>query len=717
MDKFTHADSLMECLVILTKLNDRPATKEALSYGLPFDPKDNKQRLFSINHAKANFSRAAANAGFNSSIVKRNLIDIPSVVLPAILVLKNDKACVLTAVDIDKEIVEIISPEIGEKPMSINFNKLEKNYLGYAFFLKRRYRGTRADTSVAQAGNRKKWFFGTLVKFKSIYGNAVLATLLINLFVIAGPMFTMNVYDRVIPHNAIDTLWVLAVGIFIIYLFDLFFKYIRTYFLEIAAKKSDVILSSILFEQSMNLKMKDRPSSVGSFSNHLKSFDSIRSFFASGAITAFIDLPFSIIFLIVIYSIHHLIVIVPLTIILIILLYSFLMRNSLHQVIASTQESAAIRNGILVESVSNLDTIKAFNANSSVQWKWEESTGHIAEKSLKSRIISSSLSTIVAFLSQVSSVAIVILGVYLIKEGELTMGGLIAINILAGRTIAPMAQVASLLANFEQTRTSLKILNELMEKDVERPKNKRFLRRPVFKGNIEFKNVTFSYSEETQTIPALSNISFKINENEKVGIIGQVGSGKSTIGKLLLGFYNPSDGGVYIDGIDIKQIDPADLRHNFCYVPQDVTLLSGTVRENITFKAPHSDDKSIIDAANLGCVSIFTDKHPMGLDLQVGEKGANLSGGQRQSVAIARGFILKSPIALLDEPTNSIDFTTENTVIQNLATAIKNQTTIVITHKPTILNIVDRIIVMDNGKIILDGPKNEVLAQLQGKTK
>ncbi|MCP3900748.1 MAG: type I secretion system permease/ATPase [Desulfobacteraceae bacterium] len=713
MDKFTKADSLTECLVVLTKLNNRPATIEALSYGLPFDPKDSKQRLFSLKSAKANFSRAAANAGFNSSIVKRNLIDIPSVVLPSILVLKDDKACVLTAIDIDKETVEIIVPEIGDKPMSISFNKLEENYLGYAFFLKKNYQGERIDTSATQAEDKNNWFFGTLKKLKTIYGNTILATLLINLFVIAGPMFTMNVYDRVIPHNAVDTLWVLAIGICLIYTFDLFFKYIRTYFLEIAAKKSDIILSSILFEQSMNLKMKDKPKSVGSFSNHLKSFDSIRSFFASGAITAFIDLPFSIIFLLVIYSIHNLLVVIPLIVTLIILLYSFLMRNSLHKVIASTQESAAVRNGILIESVSNIETIKAFNANSSVQWKWEESTGDIAEKSLKSRIVSNSLSTIVAFLSQLSSVAIIITGVYLIKQGQLTMGGLIAVNILSGRTIAPMAQVASLLSNLEQTRASLKILDELMEKDVERPKNKLFLRRPTFKGNIEFKGVSFSYPEEANL--ALSNISFKINANEKVGIIGQVGSGKSTIGKLLLGFYDPSEGGVFIDGIDIKQIDPADLRHNFCYVPQDVVLLSGTVRDNITFKAPHSDDESIIKASNLGCVNNFTDKHPMGLDLQVGERGANLSGGQRQSVAIARSFISKSPIALLDEPTNSIDFTTETLIINNLKEATKRQTAIVITHKPTILSVVDRIIVIDNGAILMDGPKTEILAKLQGK--
>lgn len=714
MNKSAYADSLMECLVILTKLYHRPATVEALSYGLPFDPSDNKQRLFTINQAKANFSRAANNAGFTSSIVRRKINEIPPVVLPAILMLKGDRACVITAIDYTQQTAEIIVPETDDTPLSVTLEKLDSDYLEYAFFLKKDYEGERNSTSAVKDTDKSKWFFGTLFKFRAIYGNVILATLLINIFVIAGPLFTMNVYDRIIPHNAIDTLWVLAIGICIIYTFDLVLKYIRTYFLELAAKKSDVILSSILFEQSMNLKMKDKPRSVGSFANNLKDFDSIRSFFASGAVTAFIELPFTIIFLIVIYSINHLIVFIPLTVTLIILLYSFLMKKSLHEVIASTQEASALRNGILVESLSNLDTIKAFNANSSVQWKWEESTGRIAEKSLKSRIISNSLSTIVTFLSQLSTVAIIVMGVYLIKEGELTMGGLIAINILSGRTIAPMSQVASLLSNLAHTRTSLNTLNELMEKDVERPENKLFLRRPIFQGNIEFKNVSFSYPDETTS--AISNISFKINAKEKVGIIGQVGSGKSTISKLLLGFYDSTEGSIFIDGIDIKQIDPADLRHNFSYVPQDVILLSGTVRDNITFKAPYSDDQAIIIASNLGYVNTFTDKHPLGLDMQVGERGFNLSGGQRQSVAIARAFISIEPIVLLDEPTNAMDFSTENAIIKNLKIASRNKTTIVITHKPSILTIVDRIIVMDNGQIVMDGPKDEILAKLGGKT-
>lgn len=710
MSNNTQIDPLMQCLLVLTKLNQRPATAEALSHGLPLDPSEIRQRLFSTEGGKANFSRAAARAGFSASLVKRKLTDIPSVVLPTILLLQNDSACVLTAVDFEEGTAEIIVPQIDEMPQEIKLERLEAEYLGFAFFLKKLYIDKRPEYDDNVEQDRKNWFFGTLWRFRGIYGNVILASLMINIFVVVSPLFTMNVYDRVIPHNAVDTLWVLAVGMFVVYSFDLLLKFIRTYFLEVIAKKSDVILSSMIFEQALNIKMKDRPRSVGSFANNIKDFDSIRSFYSSSALTAFIDFPFVIIFLLVISYVAGRLVFVPIAIIVCIISYSLIVRKPLQKSIESTFESAARRNGLLIESLSNLENIKSFNASSSVQWGWEERTGDIANKSLRSKMLSSSLSAVSVFLTQLATVAIVVTGVYLIKEGLLTMGGLIATVILSSRTIAPMSQVASLLSNYQQMKTSLNALNDLMDKDVERPEHKNFLRRPVFKGAIEFKNVSFCYPEETNQ--ALAEVSLRINPGERVGIIGQVGSGKSTFSKLLLGLYEPTEGAVFVDGIDIQQMDPADLRHNVSYVPQDVTLFSGTVRENIVFKAPHSDDEAILEAVRVGTVNAFTDKHPMGLDLFVGERGANLSGGQRQSVAVARAMLTESPIVLLDEPTNSMDFTTEAKVIQNLKKATEGKTTIVITHKPSILAIVDRLIVMDSGRIVMDGPKNEILQKL-----
>ncbi|MGL1932087.1 MAG: type I secretion system permease/ATPase [Desulfotalea sp.] len=715
MDEKLRSDPLLLCLVALTKINKKPASAEALIQGLPFDPTDEKKRLFSINTSNSNFSRAAGRAGFTSTLQERSISSIPSVVLPVILILKKDVACVLTNLNLETGQAVIIMPSIDDHPMEISIEKLEKDYLGFTFFLKKLYEGFGQDTLVGREKdtNGKNWFFGTLYKFKSIYIRVIVATLFINLFVIAGPLFTMNVYDRVIPHNAIDTLWVLAIGVGCIYTFDIILKFLRTLFLERAAKKSDIILSSMLFEHAMNLKMKERPRSVGAFASNIRDFDGIRSFFASTALTAFIDLPFSIIFLIVIYTINPVMVVVPLVVLLILFIFTVPMKNSIQKIVESTHEATARKSSILIESLTNLETIKSFNANSTIQWHWEESTGDIASKSLMSRIRFSSLSTVSSFLTQISSVAIVVAGVYLIKNGEMTMGALIAINILAARSIAPWTQAASLLANYQQMKTGLNGLNDLMAKEVERPENKRFIRRPDFNGDIEFKDVNFAYPEEEKN--ALKNVSFKINAGERVGIIGQVGSGKSTLSHLLMSFYEATSGSVFVDGLDIKQIDPADLRKNYSYVPQEVTLFSGTVRDNITLKSPHATDAEIISASEFAMVTSLTNRHPLGLDLQVGERGQNVSGGQRQSIALARAFIEESPIVLIDEPTNAMDHSTEMNVIKNLEKMTKGKTTIIITHKPSILSLVDRLIVMDDGKIVMDGPKAEVMAKLGGK--
>ncbi len=708
------ADPLMKCLVILTKLNNRPVSAEAICYGLPFDPNEEEPRLFSIDKPKANFSRAASKAGFSSQLLKRKLLDIPPVVLPVILPLKGDSACVLTDISIEQGLARIIVPAVDDTPMQIDLKKLEEEYLGYVFFLKRKYEGFGQNKTTGHAARKKNWFFGTLMRFKSMYGNALAATLIINIFVVVGPLFTMNVYDRVIPHNAVDTLWVLVVGVCIIYVFDFILKFLRATFLETAAKKSDIVLSSILFEQALNLKLKDKPRSVGAFSNSIKGFDEIRSFFASSAIIAFIELPFAIIFLLVIYSINDTIVLIPLIVTLLMLIISLPMKRSMQRIVESTYEAVGRRNGILVESLANLETIKAFNASSSMQWHWEESTGDIAAKSLRSRIRYSILSNLSVFLTQFCTVAVIVLGVYLNKEGELSLGGLIAVSMLSSRSIGPMSQAVSLLSNFEQMKVSLSSLNELMQKETERPLNKQFIRRPDFKGEIEFKEVDFNYPEEDKK--ALANMNLHIKPKERVGIIGAVGSGKSTIAKILLGFYSPQKGSVYIDGLDINQIDPADLRNAFGYVPQDVVLFSGTVRDNITLKSPSASDEDIIAAAEVGVVGNFTNHHPLGMDLQVGERGSNLSGGQCQSVAVARCFIEEAPIVLLDEPTNSMDFNTEMQVIKQLKEKTREKTTIVITHKPTILAIVDRIIVMKNGSIVMDGPREAILAKLGGKS-
>lgn len=701
-------DELLECLVLFTKLHNNPYSAEALISGLPYDSANNdKIELFSTNSKKALFSRAAARAGFKSTLVKKDLKDIPNLVLPCILVLKNKKACILQSIQGDK--LSVILPGLDGAATLMDFYEVEKEYLGYAFYLKKEFFIKNELNNIINNKNQH-WFFDTLKKSKSIYIDVLIASFIINLFVLASPLFTMNVYDRVVPNNATETLWVLALGVFVVYSVDLVIKLLRSYFLETASKKSDIIMSSIIFERVLDIKLSVRPASVGSFAQNLKDFDTLKSFFTSASIAAIVDLPFSVIFLITIYFLAGHIVIVPICIILCILAYTFFIRKPLQKSIESTYEASAYKNGILIESLNNLETLKLLSAASSAQWVYEEATGEIANKSIKNKLLSASIPMVTGFLVQVNTIAIIVLGVYMIKDMELSMGGLVASVILSSRAITPMGQVASLVSNYEQTKTAYKSLDDIMKLPVERDSGKKFVRRNSFEGGIEFKKVSFSYPNAQKK--SLDEVSFVISPGEKVAIIGKNGSGKTTIEKLLMGLYEPTSGSVFIDGIDIGQIDPVDLRSHVNYVPQDIMLFKGSVRDNITYKAPYVSDEEILRASKISCASEFINAHPLGYDMPVYERGEGLSGGQRQAIAISRAFILPSEIVLLDEPTNSIDSSTENKIINNLKQACEDKTLILITHKQSLLALVDRVIVLNDGKVVLDGKKEDVLRQL-----
>lgn len=704
-------DPLLECLVIFTTLHNRPFSAEALTQGLPVEPGRTKPELFTTGKAKSNFSRAAKRAGFTSKLVKRSLDEISPLVLPCILMLKDKNACILVGFDAEKKFAKVIVPELGDTVNWVSIEALSAEYMGFAFYIKKEM-AYKEEKARIRSDNKSHWFWGTLWRNKDIYRDVIIASLLINMFVLATPLFTMNVYDRVVPNNAIETLWVLAIGIMIIYVFDLVLKSMRTYFLEMAAKKSDIIMSSILFERVLDLQMEHHPKSIGGFANSLKEFDTLRNFLTSSTLATLIDLPFVFIFLVTLYYISGPIAVVPVTTIFIIVAYTMFIKNPLHESIESTYESASQKNAVLIESLSALETIKTMGAVGNAQHRWEESTGDIAQKSLRSKMLNASIGTVTGMLVQLNTVLIIIVGVYMIQERDLTMGGLVASVILASRAIAPMGQVASLRANYEHTKTSFESLEQIMQLPVERPEGKKFVERPSFKGEIEFKNVSFTYPESAKS--SLEEVTFHIKPGEHVGIIGKVGSGKTSLQKLMMGLYKPTKGAVLVDGIDIHQVDPADLRRNIGYVPQDVVLFRGTVKENIVYKAPHVDDETILRAAEVGGVKEFTDKHPQGFDMPVGERGMGLSGGQKQNIAISRGFLLDAPIMLLDEPTNSMDTGGEMKIIASLKKNLKGKTAIVITHKMTLLELVDRLIVVDDGRIVLDGRKEQVLQALKG---
>ncbi len=697
----THDDPLLDCLIQLAKLHGRSVSRTGLSSGLPLVHNRLTVELF---------TRAADRADLASRILRKPLDEISALQLPLVLLLNEQRACVLVAKEDGGKEYKLLLPETGMGEKVVSGEELEKLYAGYGIFVRPKYRMERPSLDDLSPVSTKDWFWGTLFKSWRIYRDVFVASFLINVFGLASPFFVLNVYDRVIPNSAFETLWVLAIGISVIYVFAVLMRGLRGYFVDEAGKKANLEISSVLFQKVLGLRMEARPQSVGSFSKNLQEFESVRDFITSFSITALIDLPFMALGLLVIWYIGGSIVIVHLVAIVLLSLYAFLIQAPLQKAVENSLQASAQKNAILVEGLSGLETIKMLGAESQIQRAWEEAVSYIAKWSARSRLLSSSVNHFSYFVQSIVVVAVVIGGVYMISKGNLSMGGLIALVILSRQAIGPMAQAVNLATRFHRAKAALKTLNAIMELPVERPAGKTFLHRTGFRGDIELKNLTFSFPN--QTIKVLNNISLKVSAGEKVGIIGPVGSGKTTLGKLILGLYEPSIGMISMDGTDIRQIDPAEARRFIGYVPQDITLFRGTIRDNITMGTHDVDDNLVLHAAELAGVDEFVKKHAMGFDIEVAELGRGLSGGQRQSVALARAVLLDPPLLVLDEPTSNMDNRTEVRLRDNLSKVIKEKTLLLITHRASMLEMVDRLVVIDDGTIVADGPKASVLEAL-----
>lgn len=701
VDALMSDDPLLRCLVILTRLYQHPYSAQTLTAGLPLEDGKLNPELF---------IRAANRAGLTSRVTKRGLSDISALTFPIVLLLKNGNACVATARN-EANVWTVIQTESDGGEMQISNEELAGFYSGFVIFSRPSFRfDTRAHEH--ETPKSEHWFWSVFRQSWPLYSEVLIASLLINIFALVTPLFTMNVYDRVVPNQAYETLWVLGFGILIVYIFDLVMKTLRAYFLDVAGKRVDIILSSTIFEKIMGLKAAVRPRSVGSLANNLQEFEMFRDFITSATITTLIDLPFTILFLLIILWIGGPVVLVPIAAIPIIILVALALQRPLQSVIQKSFRVGSQKHATLIETLTGLDTIKAVDAEGIAQRKWERIIGEQSDLGLRSKLLTTAIVNQSGLFQQLAYVGVVIVGVFLITNNMLTMGGLIACSMLTGRVTAPLAQVASLITRYYQARAAVQGVDDIMKLPVERTPGKNYIHRPVIRGDIEFRNVTFAYPE--QSIPALKNVSFKISQGERVGIIGRIGSGKSTLEKLILGIYEPNEGSVWVDGVDLQQIDPADLRRNIGYIPQDVMLFFGSVKDNIVLGAPYVDDAMMLRAAEIAGVTEFVNRHPQGFDMQIGERGEGLSGGQRQSVANARALLLDPPIFIMDEPSNSLDNRSEENFKKRLATQLGNHTLLLVTHRASLLTLVDRLIVMDNGQIIADGPKEQVMQALSG---
>jgi ATP-binding cassette, subfamily C, bacterial LapB len=700
-------DPLLSCLVILTRLFGNPKSLAALASGLPIGETGMTPDLF---------IRAAENAGLSANKVRRGLVETKSINLPAVLLLHDRQAVVMLS-PIKNAKVDIATTDNLDGIVTIPVAELEQQYSGTMLVVRPKIRLDSRSSEMTEARERN-WFWGEVMRHTPIYLEVVLAALLMNLFTIASSIFAMQVYDRVVPNKAEETLWVLTIGIVLIYVFDFALRTMRAVFLDKAGKALDRKVSSAIFEHILSIKMAAGPQSSGAFASNVQQYETLRDFFTSASLSALIDLPFVLIFLVIIFFIAGPVVTVPAVLIPTVILVSILVQFPMKRAVERSYRETSQKHATLVEAINGLDMIKATSSEGQMQRNWD---GYVAASSASAET-SKRWSTIginfVMLASNLATTGVILWGCYRIFQTGpnsdilMTTGALIAASMLTSRAMAPLGQIAGLIIRFHQSFTSLKGLNKLMALPVERPRGKVFIRRPRIEGAIEFRNVTFKYPN-AQTA-ALDGVSFKIQPGERVGILGRIGSGKTTIERLILGLYEPTDGAVLVDGTDIRQLDPTDLRQNIGCVLQDPHLFFGSVKDNITLGAPYVDEASVIRAATLAGVDQFVRQHPSGYDMPVGENGRMLSGGQRQSVAVARALLLNPQIMVFDEPTSSMDNSTEAAFKQRLGAIARGKTIILVTHRHSMLALVDRLVVLDRGKVVADGPKSGVLEALMG---
>ncbi len=697
--RLSHDDPLLDGLLILCKLHGCSASRGSLSAGLPMS----KQRL-----SADLLPRAAARAGLQGRLLSRELNAISALNLPVLLLLKNGRSAVLRKwLANDQALILPCEADGGEQ--RVTREQLAEGYSGQAFFARPRHELEDARSPLLPRIDA--WFRDTLKLSRGLYTDAMLASLLVNVLGLMVPLFVMQTYDRVVPNQATSTLWVLAIGLFIGTSFELLLRVLRANLLDSAGKKTDVVLSATLFQRITGMSMKARPASIGGFAQNIHDFQGLREFLTAVTLTSLIDLPFALLMIMVIGLFGGALVAIPLLAFPLTAIFALIIQSRLRDTVQRSLALGAERQALLIETLGGLETLKACGAESERQHQWETTHGALTRLDAHARFLSSLATNGTLFLQQCAGMAIIIAGVYAIIAGDMSVGALIACYMLNSRVLAPLGQVAGLITRYQQARLTMKSTDALMGLPQERQSQQRPLERTLLKGALDVRQVSFSYPG--QSSPALAKVSLRLNAGERVGIIGRSGSGKSTLARLLMGFYTPDEGQILLDGLDLRQLDVADLRHQIGYVAHDLPLLAGSLRDNLTLGARYVSDARMLEVAEMTGVSELARQHPQGFDRPVGERGQQLSGGQRQAVLLARALLLDPQILVFDEPTSAMDNTSEEILRSRLHTWVQGKTMLLITHRSSMLSLVDRLVVLDNGHIVADGPKEVVIEALR----
>ncbi|GLK90571.1 type I secretion system permease/ATPase [Pseudomonas turukhanskensis] len=697
--RLDHDDPLLDGLLILCSLHNTSASRGSLSAGLPLP----EQRL-----SPDLLPRAAARAGLQARLLRRDLNAISALNLPVLLLFKGGRCAVLREWGPDNKALILPSEAEGGEQW-VSREQLQNEYAGQALFARPRHE--LEDLRTPLVPRVEAWFRDTLKLSRWLYADAVLASLLINLLGMMVPLFVMQTYDRVVPNQATATLWVLSIGLLLGTLFELLLRVLRSHLLDVAGKKTDVVLSATLFERITGMSMVARPASIGGFAQSIHDFQGLREFLTAVTLTSIIDLPFALLMIVVIGLLGGWIVVIPLLAFPITIGFAFIIQSRLRDTVQKSLALGAERQALLIETLSGLETLKACGAESERQHKWETTHGALTRLDAHARNLSALATNGTLFLQQFSGMATIIAGVYLIIDGNLSVGALVASYMLGSRVMAPLGQIAGLITRYQQAQITMRSTDAMMAMPQERQARQRPLERTQLKGALDMHKVSFTYPGASG--PALVGASLHMQAGERIGIIGRSGSGKSTLARLIMGFYTPEEGQLLLDGLDLRQLDVADLRHQIGYVAHDLPLLSGSLRDNLTLGARYVSDARMLEVAEMTGVSELARQHPQGFERPVGERGQLLSGGQRQAVLLARALLLDPPILVLDEPTSAMDNASEEALKAKLQPWIQGKTVLLITHRTSMLSLVDRLIVLDNGQVMADGPKDAVIDALR----
>lgn len=553
------------------------------------------------------------------------------------------------------------------------------------------------------------WLMEPMRRNRGVYTKVAVAAVMINIFGLLTALFTMTVYDRVVPNNATSSLIALSIGMAIVILFDFLLKTLRAYFIDVAGADIDRDVGASVFARLLAMRMELKRGSTGALAGLMRELEALRDFFASATLTAIVDVPFIILTLALVALIGGTVALVPLAMVPLVIIVGWLTHPAMDRLAARNMGEGLLKQSVLVETIGGLETVKSSGAGPLLTRRWLDAVELQSDSSLRQRLISTIGVTVATSGGTIAYAGVVIVGVGKIATNDLTMGGLIACSILAGRAMAPLAQIAQLLSRMTATRTAYRQLDDMMTRPAEGPEGEA-LRLGRVTGRIEFRGVSFRYPGASEN--ALNGVSFTIQPGEHVAILGRVGSGKSTIAKLILGLYPPSDGLVLIDGTDIRQLDPKSLRANIGAAMQESVLLTGSVRDNITLGRAGIDDEAMVRAAQMSGTHDFMGQIANGYDLRLADRGEGLSGGQRQSIALARALADKPPILVFDEPSSAMDSQTETGLIARLQAELKGRTLVLITHRPPLLALCDRIILLDQGRVVADGPRDQTLKQI-----